>query len=190
MGRSSRADAAKHREEVVAATSKLLRGQGSTVSVQDVMATAGMTHGGFYKHFGSKDELLGIATTAAFDELTARMTKILADAPDRSAAREALVATYLSPDHRDNPNTGCATTALAADAARAAESSPLRESYVDGLAKVLAILAEYEDDEDAHRQAILDFSIMVGALTLARAAGRTALSDDILKTVRASLDQS
>lgn len=188
MGRSSRADAARHREEVVASTAKLLRGQGSSVSVQDVMATAGMTHGGFYKHFGSKDELMGIAATAAFDELVARLTKILADFPDRSAARDELIVTYLSTDHRDNPSTGCATTALAGDAARSAETSPLRESYVDGLTKVIALMSEYEDaDGDTYRSAILDFSTMVGALTLARAAGRTALSDDILRTVRDSL---
>lgn len=192
MGRSSRADAAMHREQVVTATSRLLRERGSGVSVQDVMATAGMTHGGFYKHFGSKDELVAVAATAAFDDLNGWFEQILADASDKPAARRELLRDYLSPDHRDDPGGGCASTALACDTTRAPGDSPLHESYVDGLAKVIDMVAEFQDTEDgaeARRRAVIEFATMVGALTLSRAAGKSALSDEILDTVRESLDR-
>lgn len=189
MGRSSRADAAAHRAQVVTATSKLLRERGGGVSVQDVMATVGMTHGGFYKHFGSKDELVGVAAAAAFEELNAWMEQVLEDFPDTTDAWRELLGSYLSTGHRDDPSSGCASTALACDSARAAEDGPLRKSYVEGLAKAIELVSRYENDEsDAHRQAVVDFATMVGALTLSRAAGRSPLSDEILATVRESLE--
>lgn len=181
-----------HRAQVVSATSRLLRERGSGVSVQDVMATAGMTHGGFYKHFGSKDELVGVAATAAFDDLNGWFERILADAPGTPEARRELLRNYLSADHRDDPGGGCASTALACDTARAPEGSPLRESYVEGLAKTIDMVAKFQDTEDdaeAHRRAVIEFATMVGALALARAAGKSALSDEILDTVRESLDR-
>lgn len=191
MGRSSRADAAMHREQVVTATSRLLRERGSGVSVQDVMATAGMTHGGFYKHFESKDELVGVAATAAFDDLNGWFRQILADSPGKPEARRELLRNYLSTDHRDDPGGGCASTALACDTTRAPEDSPLRESYVEGLAKTIDMVARFQDsgDAEARRRAVIEFATMVGALTLSRAAGKSALSDEILDTVRESLDR-
>lgn len=198
MGRASRADAARHRDEVVSVTAKLLRERGSAgTSVQDLMSSVGLTHGGFYKHFASKDELLGLAATAAFGDLAVRLTQIAEDTPDKAQAWSEVLAIYLSAEHRDDPGTGCATTALASDAARAPAGSPLRESYLDGVRNAIAHIAEYQaeyqeargqTDDDAYRSAIIAFATMVGALTLARATGATELSDTILKVVRESLD--
>jgi TetR/AcrR family transcriptional repressor of nem operon len=193
MGRASRADAAKHREDVVNATAKLLRERGSAgASVQEVMSTVGLTHGGFYKHFASKDALMGIAAATAFSELLDQLTQISDDFPDRAQARSELLGEYLSTQHRDSPGTGCAGTALAGDAARAAETSPLRRSYVEGVESALELLAELEKDPatgdaEARRRAIFAFSSMVGALTLARATGRTPLSEEILHVAQESL---
>ncbi|MFF5179954.1 TetR/AcrR family transcriptional regulator [Micromonospora sp. NPDC000316] len=189
MARTSRAEAARHREDVVAATSRLLRERGATgMSVQDLMGAAGLTHGGFYKHFSSKDELLGIAATTAFGELLALLAQLSDDLPDRSEARSALLRDYLSAEHRDTPGTGCANTALAADAARASADSPLRTSYAEGVQETLKRLTDLESapdrsDEAARQRAVVDLATMVGALTLARATGQTPLSEEILYTV-------
>jgi TetR/AcrR family transcriptional repressor of nem operon len=206
MGRASQADAARHREDVVTATSKLLRERGAAgTSVQDLMSKVGLTHGGFYKHFSSKDQLLGVAAEAAFRELLADLSRILANSTDRPRARDELLESYLTVEHRDDPSEGCAVTALASDAARASAESPLRLSYLEGLEKALDLIAELEEpgrpgareavrdtaeqaDDGAYRRAIVDFSTMVGALTLARATGRTPLSQDILRVVRESLE--
>ena len=103
MSRASQADALKHRHEVITATSRLLRERGAGgMSVQDVMSAAGLTHGGFYKHFGSKDELVGIAATAAFGELLDELSRLRESHPDSPVGAE-LVNDYLSPGHRDDP---------------------------------------------------------------------------------------
>ena len=181
MGRASRADAAQHREDVVHATSRLVRERGSAgISVQDVMSAAGLTHGGFYKHFASKDELIGIAAGEAFDEVLTRIA-----AMDRAE----VVQEYLSVAHRDDPGSGCACTALASDAAQSETGSPLRTAYAEGLEKTLGAftgLEESDDDAEARRRAVVDLATLVGAVTLARAAGQTPLSEEILATV---LDQ-
>ncbi|MEU7848367.1 TetR/AcrR family transcriptional regulator [Micromonospora parva] len=190
MGRSSRADAAKHREEVVAATSRLLRERGAAgVSVQDLMAAAGLTHGGFYKHFSSKEELVGIATGTAHHEIQSLLDKLLGEFPDRTEARAELLAQYLAATHRDSPGDGCSITALASDAGRGPAEGPLRKAYVAGLESILGQVAEYQDaeGEEARRRAIVDLTSMVGALTLARATSGTPLSDEILDAVRDAL---
>ncbi len=196
MGRASRADAAKHREDMVHATARLLRERGPAgVSVQDLMLAVGLTHGGFYKHFRSKDELVGVATEAAFGEILSLLTRVGEDDSDRSRARSALIRTYLSAEHRDASGTGCANTALAVDTARAAADSPLRRSYLAGLENTLDQLAKLEPEPEPgggpaepYRRAIVDLATLVGALTLARAARGTPLSDQILRVVHEALD--
>ncbi|RKR87377.1 TetR family transcriptional regulator [Micromonospora pisi] len=189
MGRSSRADAAKHREEVVAATSRLLRERGAAgMSVQDLMAAAGLTHGGFYKHFSSKEELVGIATETAYNEIRGMLEQVAEAIPGKTEARAELLNQYLSAEHRDAPGTGCAMVALASDAARAPHDGPLRTAYTVGLEAALDQLTGYQDaEEEVRRRAIADLASMVGALTLARATGGTALSDEILDVVRDAL---
>ncbi|MEO3816700.1 TetR/AcrR family transcriptional regulator [Plantactinospora sp. B24E8] len=196
MGRASRADAAKHRAEVVVATSKLLRERGATaMTVQELMAAAGLTHGGFYKHFGSKEELVGIAATAAFDEIMALLVELAEEADDPSTAQADLARRYLSTEHRDSPGIGCANTALATDAARSPADSPLRTSYAAGLQTTLERLTAYQETpgrtpEQARRRAIVDFATMVGALTLARATSQTPLSEEILEVVREAITET
>jgi TetR/AcrR family transcriptional repressor of nem operon len=194
MGRASRAGAAKHHRDVVEATARLLRERGNAgVSVQDVMAAVGLTHGGFYKHFASKDELMGIATDVAFAELLHRVGEITDDFPDKVEARHEMIAGYLSTEHRDSPGTGCPGTALAGDAARVPDTSPLRQSYVRGVEDTLQALAALRQapgrrKQATRRQAVVDFATLVGALTLARATRGAPVSDEILDTVRKHLD--
>ncbi len=182
MGRVSRAEAARHREEIVQSTAKLLRERGSAgISVQDAMTAAGLTHGGFYRHFASKNELMGIAAGAAFEGMLAHLAELAANPEGRTE----LVQDYLSTRHRDDPGTGCPNAALAGDAALT--EGPLREAYADGLEKTLVAMADLEPDEEARRRAVVDLATMVGAISLARAAGKSPLSEEILETVREAL---
>jgi TetR/AcrR family transcriptional repressor of nem operon len=178
---------------MVDSTAKLMRERGTAgTSLQDVMAELGLTVGGFYKHFGSKEELMSLAATHAFSEMQARIKGISEQFPDRSQARSELLRDYLSSEHRDSPGSGCPGTALSGDATRASADSPLRNSYVGGVEETLRAIVELEDvlsssDEEARRHAIVDFATMVGALTLARATVGTSLSDEFLRVVLDSL---
>src|SRR4051812_6899602 len=103
VGRVSQAQAEENRRRVVETASRLFREQGTHVSVADLMKAAGLTHGGFYKQFASKEALIGEATAHAFGELTRLRDDGLEQyAGQRDAAQHVLIDTYLSLEHRDN----------------------------------------------------------------------------------------
>lgn len=118
MGRVSQAQAEENRRRVVDTASRLFREQGTQVSVADLMKAAGLTHGAFYKQFASKEALVDEATAHAFAELAQRYSAGLDRHDGREAAQQALVDTYLSVEHRDDPAHGCPVAALATDIAR------------------------------------------------------------------------
>ncbi|MGP3943798.1 TetR/AcrR family transcriptional regulator [Streptomyces sp. 6N106] len=205
MPRASRAEAERHREQVIAATAKLVRTHGADkVSVPQAMAAAGLTHGGFYRHFASKDDLIAQACTAAFAERLAAMDDLAeaeAAGPDADGnaghdtgeergrgARAAFLATYLSTLHRDNPALGCAAAALAVDAARAEPGDPLRRAYADGMRNLVdgmeRITRKSGDDSPDEGTILVEVSTMIGALVLSRACAGDDLSDRILTAVR------
>ncbi|WP_127505655.1 TetR/AcrR family transcriptional regulator [Actinoplanes solisilvae] len=186
MSRNSKTVAERNRAEVITNAARLIRRDGTGVPLSDLMAAAGLTKGGFYKQFGSKDELVGLAATDAFSEILALMGRLRDEAADTADAREALLTEYLSTMHRDDPGSGCANAALATDAARAGDGSPLREAYRTGITTTLTKLESYYDD-DRRRNAINTLAAMVGAISLARATAGTPLSDEILETVRQTL---
>lgn len=184
MGRASRADAARHRQEIVTAASQLLRERGAeAVSVQEAMAAVGLTHGGFYKHFGSKGELFASAAGVAFDDITHTLDRIAAESADEGDARRRVFDEYLAGPHRDDAAHGCANTALAADAART-DDPAFRAAYTEGLQRTVARLAEIEGDTQDRRAAIADLIVLVGGLTLARATAGDPVSDEILEVAR------
>ncbi|WP_431946921.1 TetR/AcrR family transcriptional regulator [Actinacidiphila sp. bgisy167] len=193
MAKATRAEAAKHRDEVVTAAARLFRERGSSaVSVQEVMSAAGLTHGGFYKQFASKEELTGLAVAESFDGLLSLLNQAVEETTDVSGRRAGLLDEYLTAEHRDSPGTGCAGTAFATDATRAAADSALRRSYVEGVKR---FLVEFEramdvpdgDGEAIRRRAVFDVAAMVGALTLARATAGDPLSEEFLTAVRGIL---
>ncbi|MET8421316.1 TetR/AcrR family transcriptional regulator [Streptomyces sp. NPDC005134] len=181
MGRVSQAQAQENRKRVVANASRLFREQGTGVSVADLMKSAGMTQGGFYKQFASKDALVGEATVHAFAQLEARRTAEL-DEHDgrRDAARQGLMDYYLSTRHRDNAGDGCPAAALAADMARDAGDAA-HDVYIEGVRDFARWLAT--DDEDG----LARLATLVGALLLARATNGSPLSDEILHAAHAAL---
>jgi TetR/AcrR family transcriptional repressor of nem operon len=186
MGRSSRAEAAKHREDVVSAASRLFRERGVRgVSVPELMSEAGLTHGGFYKQFESKEALVGEATEFAFDGLRALMAKFDSEQnDDHEAAQASLARFYLSPANRDDFAEGCPTAGLGADIAREKEGSHARKSYAEGATDFASWMADGDEPDFA------TISTMVGALILARATADTPLSDRILAEALAALKLS
>lgn len=197
MARASRAVADQHRTAIEAASARLFRQHGlHGVSVAQIMADAGLTHGGFYGHFSSKDELAAVGCARAFADSAARWRQRIERADgDRRAARRQLVDQYLSEVHRDAPEHGCPASALAADVAREPAGKPVRGAFVEGVRQLLdawkALAPDAtadgpvaENDNRAHRTALLEMATLVGAVTLARATAGDALSDEILDAAR------
>lgn len=192
MPRVSREQADKNREAIEEASSRLFRERGlSGVSVADLMAGAGLTHGGFYGHFESKDALAALACRRAFEEAAGRWTRRVGRAgEDKAAQLASLVKPYLAAAHRNHPGQGCAAASLAGDVAREPAGKPVREAYTEGLKDLVATLADTapQDDPVARRQtALVQMSTLVGAMMLARATAGDPLSDEILAAVRREL---
>ncbi|AZO64368.1 MAG: TetR family transcriptional regulator [Mesorhizobium sp.] len=172
----SREQMAENRRRILDVASRLFRDKGfDAVSVAEVMKAAGLTHGGFYGHFSSKDDL--IAQTLAH---------VLALDAGGEGDLRAYVDAYLSPRHRDNAAGGCPTAGLVAairhqtPAARSAMTEGLR-SQIDRIGKALP---EF-DAADRRRVAIGSWAAMVGAVIIARAIDDPTLSDEVLEQTRA-----
>jgi TetR/AcrR family transcriptional repressor of nem operon len=185
--RVSREKAAEHRERIIDAAGALFRSKGfDGVGVADIMKAADLTHGGFYGHFASKDDLMAQASQRSMARAAFNWRKVIADSPDDPYA--ALLNNYLSPRHRDDPGRGCAFAALGGEAARC--GMPVRDAFAQGLALLIDILAGVTTGRSKaarRRKAIAAVAELVGALVLARAVGRTQLSDEILDAARCEL---
>lgn len=157
----------RSRARILAAAGRLFRERGvDGASVGDIMREAGMTHGGFYRHFADKDALLAATLTDSF----AAFAQPLLSAPetDAAAAADAFRARYLSQTHRAHPGQGCPAAALAPDIARS--DTAVREAFTGGLDRVVSGLAKGQGaDTTARAEALRDLSMMVGAIVLARA---------------------
>jgi TetR/AcrR family transcriptional repressor of nem operon len=177
-------DKAASHERIVRAAARTIRRDGTdNLSVAALMEQAGLTHGGFYRHFSSREDLVDAAVAAALAD-GGHYTSPAGALPPH--ALRATVDAYLSPAHRDHPEVGCAVAALAADVARA--SGTARAAYaaqvsdnIDFLAR--AISQRTPGSDDARQQAITALAAMVGAILMARATAGTSLSDEILATV-------
>jgi TetR/AcrR family transcriptional regulator, transcriptional repressor for nem operon len=184
---SSQADKAASHDRIVNIAAARIRRDGiDGVGVAELMQEAGLTHGGFYRHFKSRDDLVGAAVECAL----AQGSEVAMGAAGRGGRRafEAIVDGYLSPAHRDLPEAGCAVAALAEDISRA-DDRP-RVAYrrqVERYLEVLTGLTPTSDVVDDRRRACLVLSALVGAVAMARAVGEVGLSDDILTETAAAL---
>jgi TetR/AcrR family transcriptional repressor of nem operon len=178
----TKAQAQANRAHIVETASTLFRERGyDGVSVADLMAAAGFTHGGFYKHFGSKTDLMAEAASCGLERSADAATGIdLAD----------FMKTYLSRDHRDRPGDGCTMAALCADAARQPES--VKAAFAAGIERQLAASARQaeppvdsaSDRTRARRIALIAQAI--GAVVLSRSCPDDApLANEILDVCRA-----
>ena len=189
----SRAEKAKTHQRIVALASKRFREKGlEGVGIADLMKQAGLTVGGFYKHFKSRDDLVAEAVGSALGRWKRKMESAAAGGPP--VTYESLVNDYLSEAHRNRPGTGCPVGALADDIARsnrrtrAAVTREIRDS-IELLATLIRDTNE-EDKSTARWQAILTYCALVGAIGVARAVSDQQLSREILKTVIERLNNS
>jgi len=178
MPRVSKAEAEKNRAVIEQVSSRLFREQGfHGISVADLMGAAGLTHGGFYGHFESKDS-------------EARWRKRVNDAPDKTSALSALIDGYLSSRNRNAAGSGCPAAALANDVAREADDKPVRAAFHEGIEHLLEILADIQPGDNAaanRNDAVAQLATLVGALVLSRATQGTPLSNEVLAAARAYL---
>lgn len=183
----TREKAEENRQQVIEASSRLFRERGfDGVGVSTLMQAAGLTHGGFYKQFESKDDLIAMATQAAIDQSRSRMSAVVGK--DKRASFETAIRHYLSDQHCNAVADGCAFAALGPDAARrGAEVRRVMQRGVEDQLALLESVIEAKDDASSRETAIATLSTMVGALILARAVEDPALSSDILQAAAKSL---
>lgn len=155
---------------IVDGAARLLRERGvRDTSVADAMSEAGMTHGGFYRHFRAKDDLVVESLRAAFDGFAKPLElRQATESPKEVAAEYKTV--YLSDEHVANPGQGCPMPALGSDLAR--ESSQVKAEFTAGLQRVIDALAKAKDGSEPERQdaAAREVAMLVGAVLLARAS--------------------
>jgi TetR/AcrR family transcriptional regulator, transcriptional repressor for nem operon len=177
----SREQMVENRRQILDVASRLFREKGfDAVSVSEVMKAAGFTHGGFYGHFSSKDDLVAQTITHALEGQRSG-----------GAGLRKFVDTYLAPAHRDNAAEGCPTAGLVADVRH--QTPAAQKAMTDGLrAQIERISKAMPQMEvaDARRAAIGSWAAMVGAVILARAVDDPDLSDEILGQTRAWIDAS
>lgn len=187
----SKAQAAEHRAGIVDAAARLYREKGlDGVGVAEITRDAGLTHGGLYRHFESKDALAREACLRAFEWTITPLDGLEQHAEASSMDKlRAMVDSYLSASHRDHPGEGCPAAALATDAARAGPE--MSEVFAQGVERNIQRFMRVLEGEPAEKRAqtMVLLSSMVGALALARAtaAGDPALSEEILRTLRERL---
>ena len=180
----------KTRERVLKEAAKAIRAEGPhRIAVAGIMAKAGLTHGGFYAHFTSKDDLVAAAIDEMFKDASTRFfTATEGFPPDEGMVR--YINFYLSRDHRDARGTGCPVAALAADLPRMEDLA--RARYGQGVAGLTAKLEgqlKALGHQDAAMKAPSLVAELVGALSLARAVGDPDQSEQILQASRRALKQ-
>jgi len=180
----TREQAAAHRQKILDVAGTLFRQHGfDGIGVADIMKHAGLTHGGFYGHFASKDDLA--AETCARVMASKEWTDRGAGVPNPSF--EAVVRGYLSPRHRDDPSHGCLLAAVGSDAVRQPRS--VRRAFTEGLRSKVDGLLKLLPERSAvarREKALATMAGLVGALILSRAVDDRKLSDEILEAAAAT----
>jgi TetR/AcrR family transcriptional regulator, transcriptional repressor for nem operon len=183
----TRQQAELNRARVVKTAAHLFRERGfEGVGVADLMKAAGLTHGGFYAQFDSKQHLMTEACAQALEESEQRWREALERAPKRPLA--AIASYYLSREHRDSPGDGCVVAALSIEAAR--QGPMVRAALTEATKRFMETLEQVVPGRSARtrrRQALRSLASMVGAVVLARTVSQASLSEEILDAVHAQL---
>jgi len=191
MPRVSKAQTAANHQAIEDAASRLFRARGlGGVSVAELMAEAGLTHGGFYAHYPSKDALAAAACASAFAHANAKWQRRVDAAGDKTAARRAIAEGYLKTTYRDPAVAACPTATLVTDVAREPASHPIHAAYLAGVRRQVETLTALGASGDPARDrddACVQLATMMGALLLARATRGDAISDQFLDAARRRL---
>lgn len=175
-------------DRIVEAAARAIRRSGyHGAGVADIMKDAGLTHGGFYAHFPSRDAMLAEAADRAGGESVAMMERITANLPPQHALK-AMMQAYLSKDHIEQIETGCATAALASEMPR--QSAEVRRAATRRIKEMIDLVSRHSPDwgqAGAHERALVTVATMVGTLVLARAVDDAKLSDALCKATLAQL---
>jgi TetR/AcrR family transcriptional regulator, transcriptional repressor for nem operon len=173
------------RDRIVRKASIRLREKGAHgIGVADLMKEAGLTHGGFYAHFDSREALVIEAFNYAMDRATERWRKMAEETPPEKRLA-TIVESYLTTIHRDDPGRGCAVPTLGPEIAR--ESPKTRKAFAAKLEEMIEMMADQVPElprKAARAQAIAALSTMAGALVLSRVAGSGEFSEEILGAAR------
>lgn len=183
----TREQAKKNRARVLDVAGRLFRQKGlDGIGVDDLMKNAGLTHGGFYANFKSKEDLMAQSCEHSHDELVESWSNLAARATGDPLT--AVVAGYLSPRHLKDPGNGCVVAALGADLAR--KSPFVRHGVTEGMRRFVELLTQIVPGRSGvarRKRALATYASLVGAMVLARAADDPALSKEILRAIAASL---
>jgi TetR/AcrR family transcriptional regulator, transcriptional repressor for nem operon len=183
----SREQAAHNRERVVEAAAQLFRERGfDGIGVADLMKEAGLTHGGFYGHFSSKEDLIAEASERALAGSLSLWSELADDASGDPLS--AVAGAYLNSRHRDDPGAGCVLAALGPDISR--QGPAVRRAvtdYVHSTVELLTKLIPGKSKATRRQKAISTYATLVGAMVMARAVDDRALSQEILDAARASV---
>ena len=189
--RKSKQEAAVTRQRIIRAAAAAFRKDGiAGTGLSDLMAAAGLTHGGFYRHFNSKDQIVAEACTAAGESL---VEQLAASASEKSPQRgfSTIVENYLSAAHRDEPADGCPIAALGSEIARSEEGT--RAAATQALLKFVDVIASQSGKtrpDVARRRALVAAALMIGALTMSRIVTDPELSAEILQDAKNQLVNS
>jgi TetR/AcrR family transcriptional repressor of nem operon len=178
MRKSKQETAATRRRIIKAAAAKFRQNGIGGTGLSDLMAAAGLTHGGFYRHFDSKDQIVAEACAAATESAIARF---FSNTSPQSGLK-ARVAKYLSPAHRDDPSAGCPLAALGSEIARCDEKT--RAAATQAFLELVSIIAAESGKTRpnvARRRALVAAATMIGALTMSRIVTDPELSAAILR---------
>lgn len=186
--RVSREQSAENREKILSIATRLFREKGfDGIGIADLMKSAGLTHGGFYGHFSSKEDLIAQACDRAVDEILVQNQARFGEGEGTYYQR--FIANYLSCEHRDNPGSGCLLAALGTDAAR--QSPLIKRAFTQSfnrlfasLIKILPLKNETVNSEVEKRElALATLAALVGAQVIARAVDDPELSQEVLQAV-------
>ena len=186
--KKSKLEAAETRQRIVKAAAVEFRRKGiNNTGLNEVMAAAGLTHGGFYRHFASKDQLVAEACAAAMDSAGEKNRLSRCPGPGNTGL-EAILTEYLSKDHRDNLSEGCVLAGLGSELARSDDQT--RAAATAGFLTLVDVFARHyrpTNHETATQRALVAVSAMIGAITISRIVTNPKLSATILRQTKKHL---
>ena len=189
--RKSKRETEETRKRIVEMAADEFRQHGiATSGIADLMAAVGLTHGGFYRHFESKEQLVAEATAAALDTLLDTLTSAASGKKGRNGLKAALAA-YVCAEHRDNPRDGCPLAALGSELARS--DKRVRDVATTGFSRMVEILAAHFDQArpaEARKRAMATAAALIGAVTMSRVLTDQKLSDSLLQAVQESITRA